>query len=398
MERLKRFGRKGRRVYRQRSLRFPAAFIFILLILLPVVGQYLEPDFIWDSFPVDLALIAGGFFVLLVVEGIDGWLFPDRSNLVLRALFLFLRFAAIALIIWLDRTGTSLPIVGIFFFAIFFYYGLIPTVFTGLIWFGLFPGAFESAAASLDQLGWIYLIYMVLFAVLIKMDERNQERNRELYRELEQYAARSINLAKQEERDRISRDLHDSLGHYLVATNIQIQKAAAYREISPEESETALAQAQQATSDAIKEMRKTLKDLREIDDNFDFLADVEGLVDGARNQGLPVDLVIEGGEVGFSELVLITLYQALREGLTNIEKHAQASQVEIKIQFYRRKARLTILDNGVGFSPDIVDESQNFGLIGIRERVSMVGGRMQIQSDPDAGTKLILTLPKRGYA
>lgn len=396
MERLKVFGRKNRRVYRQRSMRFPVALIFILLILLPVAGRYIEADLVWETFPMDLAIISAGFLILLLVEGIDSWLYPDKTTLVIRVLLLTLRFAAIALIIWQDNIGTSLPIIAMFFYAIYFYYGIIPTVLSGFILFSLFPTTFDLA--SMDQLGWVYLTFMVLFAGLIKMDERNQKRNQELYRELEQYAARSINLAKQEERDRISRDLHDSLGHYLVAVNIQIQKAAAYREISAEESIIALEQAQQAASEAIREMRKTLKDLREIDNSFDFLTDVKGLVDGAQNYGFLANLVIEGSEAGFSELVLITLYQVVQEGLTNIEKHAQASQVDINIMLGRRQVRLSIIDDGVGFSSDAIDETQSFGLKGIHERVAMVGGRMDIQSEEGAGTKLLLTLPKKGYA
>lgn len=391
--------KKGNRKYRQRSLRFPVAFIFILLILLPVSGIYFVNGLFRTMAVIDVVIIFCGFLILLLMEWVESWYYPRKLSFFTRLLLLGIRIITIFAICWKDAVGVALPIIAMFFYTLYFYFGFFPTIFSligGLSFLMVNPTNLDLP--MLDQSAWYYFIFMVLFSGLIKRDERNQSRNRELYRELEQYAAHSTSLAKQEERNRISRDLHDSLGHYLVAVNIQIQKATAFREINAAESDTALQQAQQATSDAIKELRNTLKDLREINDSFDFLADIQALVDGAQNNGRSVELTIQGNEAEYSDLILITLRQMVQEGLTNIKKHAKASQVELNIAFGRKQVRLSLIDDGVGFSPGAVDDKESFGLKGISERVDLVGGKMTIKSKENAGTKLTLYLPKKGYA
>jgi signal transduction histidine kinase len=240
-----------------------------------------------------------------------------------------------------------------------------------------------------------YMSVMILMAMEIKRDDRIRQRNLELMREVENFAANSSVLAKQEERNRISRDLHDRLGHQLVAINIQLQKAVAYREINAAESDQAVLAAQQANTEAIRELRQTLGNLREIDTPTDFRTDLDKLIEGVRQNGLPVNYIIRGSEEDFSNLVLLTIRQAVQEGLTNAEKHARASHVDLTLVFDRRRVSLTLQDDGAGFSPDHLQKDGSFGLSGLRERVDLTRGKFRIDSKPGRGTTLKITIPRK---
>ena len=96
----------------------------------------------------------------------------------------------------------------------------------------------------------------------------------------------------------------------------------------------------------------------------------------------------------------MTLYRAAQEGLTNVYKHAGASQVWITVHLDDRSAHLQIRDNGNGFEPEPVEglpanRHGQYGLQGIQERLELVGGEMSLESNPTEGTTLIVTIPKQ---
>jgi signal transduction histidine kinase len=242
------------------------------------------------------------------------------------------------------------------------------------------------------------MIYMFLFAIVIKHDDRTRLRNLDLYQELETYAGNTASIAKQDERNRISRELHDTLGHYLVGMNIQLQKAAAYREIDPEESYLAVEKAREASSDAMRELRQTLSNLREMEETYDFKQEIEKMLSAVKENNLEVNFVYNGSPDGYSELVLTTLQRAVQEGLTNVQKHSQATQVDLRIDFNRREASLLLEDNGIGFSNRDREKDGHYGLNGLEERIDLVGGKIRIQSRKDKGTKIKINIPKRLFS
>jgi signal transduction histidine kinase len=116
-------------------------------------------------------------------------------------------------------------------------------------------------------------------------------------------------------------------------------------------------------------------------------------------QRFKVDLEISGEEHGFPKLVLLALYRAAQEGLTNVHKHAQASTVTLCVVLDKREARLSVADDGQGFDPAILAglparRHEHFGLQGVQERLELVEGTMHIVSGPAQGTQLRITIPK----
>ena len=385
---------RSQSTYRTHSLRFPVAVIFILTIFaLAVNRMFQEPQlFPWSQ--LDWLCFGGGYLGLVLAEMLEGKVYPRRLIFPVRLLLLGVRLIFILSIYWVDGGKTSLPIFSVFLYALYFHLGAVPTLLAlaANIW-ALYVWSPVLHVNLGEQVA--YTSILVLFASQIQHDDRIRMRNQELTRELENYAANSTSLAKQEERNRISRDLHDRLGHYLVAVNIQLQKAAAYREINPAESDQAVQQAQQATAEAIRELRQTLGNLREMDAPTDFRAELQKLIDGVQQNGLPVTLTIQGSEENYSDLVRLTLRQAVQEGLTNVEKHARASQVQLTLNFGRRWVNLTLQDDGVGFLPEQLDETSRYGLSGLRERVSLVRGSLKIESRVGKGTKLKISIPRK---
>ena len=388
--------------YFERSLRFPVAFIY-LLIFMGVLAEKIYTNYGFSTLsPTQGILIGCGFAVFLLIEGIEGLAYPKTPYFFLGVLLTGLRIIALYAIAISDPTGISSTMVGFILFTMCFYFTPLPVLPLLLIYLFVFyldlgavflTGQFDIG--SLYEMGSFVVLY--LLAVVIKWDDHVRRRNQILVGQLESYATNSISLGKQEERNRISRDLHDSLGHHLVAINIQLQKAVAYREIDAAESQSAVEKAQQATNDSIQELRQTIKDLREFEEETSLDTELEDIVAKVRENGLSLDYTHNGSYVGFPELTLLTLKQVVQEGLTNIQKHAQAQNAKLQIDFQRKHIQIRIEDDGMGFNPKKVNKDNHFGLQGMQERVQIVGGKIKVTSQPGMGTKLFIRLPKDIY-
>ena len=389
--------RKRKLKFMQQSLRFPIAILYILIVML-VLAEDLFTSLRYQSLTIaEWCFLGGGFFVLLLLEWLESRYYPNQFNLPMRLTLLGIRIFCITAIFQVDAAIIAPTIAALIIYILYFYFGILPILLVFAIFAGLY--IFNSSLFQVDFISQIdIMIYMFLFSIIIKHDDRTRLRNLDLYQELETYAGNTATLAKQDERNRISRELHDTLGHYLVGMNIQLQKATAYREIDPAESYLAVKKAREASSDAMKELRQTLSNLREMEDTYDFKQEIEKMLSTVKENNLTVNFVYNGNSEGYPELVLTTLQRAVQEGLTNIQKHAQASQVDLKIDFTRREACLLLEDNGVGFSNRDREKNGHYGLSGLEERLDLVGGKLRIQSRKDKGTKIKINIPKRLFS
>lgn len=213
--------------------------------------------------------------------------------------------------------------------------------------------------------------------------------------QLKRYSSRVADLAATEERNRLARDIHDSLGHHLAAINIQLEKANAYRARDPDRAYEAVKHAQHAVQDALKDVRKSVSSLRQEGNTFSFQTSLNDLIRRMHHSDLNISITQTGNSAHYSRLKLMTLYRAIQEGLTNVHKHAEASEVAIVLNFGDKTASLKLTDNGCGFK--IVDwetrENDHHGLVGLQERLSLVGGSLVISSQPSA-TVLMISIPQ----
>ena len=217
-------------------------------------------------------------------------------------------------------------------------------------------------------------------------------------RELKALSEQLVN-AQEDERKRISRELHDELGQALTSTRIDILAVAeSLHDCEPK--------TRQRLTDTITVVEQMLKQVREMAlDLRPSMLDDLGLVPTlgwhtrrfAERTGLKVNLQDSGMDVRLPSQVATTLYRTVQEALTNISKHAQASNVGIHIERVNSTVRAIIEDDGQGFDPQAVQArhtaERGVGLVGMRERVAGAGGKLLVDSAPGRGTCLTLTMP-----
>jgi two-component system, NarL family, sensor kinase len=213
---------------------------------------------------------------------------------------------------------------------------------------------------------------------------------------LRQLSARLLHI-QDEERRRIARELHDSLGQYLTAAKINVDILMG----SPEEvSREMLGEARELIEQALAETR-TLSHLLHppLLDEAGFDSAAHWYVDGfAKRSGIQVSLDIAADLQRLPSAVEIALFRVLQESLTNVHRHSGSDSVEIRLHRNHSDVELHITDHGRGLPPDVLQRFETtgsnvgIGLAGMRERVKELGGQMKLRSAPD-GTVLMIKIP-----
>lgn len=234
---------------------------------------------------------------------------------------------------------------------------------------------------------------------LLELVERSHRELEQSHDELAMYAAQVADLAAVAERNRVARDIHDSLGHYLTAITIQLEKALAFQEKDRAESQRSVHASRRLAQEALADVRRSVGLLRSHGGAFSLASMLHDLAasDGAGEPHVTVHTT--GDEAAYPLELRIVLYRAAQEGLTNIRRHAQATQAHVEVCFNSSNATLTISDNGVGF--DLVryeaaarERAVGYGIQGLRERVALIGGSFDIARATEGGTVLTVVVPK----
>ena len=237
------------------------------------------------------------------------------------------------------------------------------------------------------------IFFVAAFADMRRGEQQARERAERLMVELEQanvqlaaYATQAEELAMTEERNRLAREIHDNLGHYLTIVNVQIEAAKVVMESDPARALDAMNKAQELTQKGLARVRESVTALRESPVSKRTLGEaIASLVKESRSSGIVTEFTIGGEPQPLENKVALALYRAAQEGLTNVRRHARASRVDIRLDYQPDQVRLEVRDNGVGAA----ETSGGFGLLGIRERMHLLGGELEI--DPGAGKGFCLT-------
>ncbi|MFG6101378.1 sensor histidine kinase [Leptothoe sp. EHU-05/26/07-4] len=199
-------------------------------------------------------------------------------------------------------------------------------------------------------------------------------------------------LATDLERTRIARDIHDSLGHTLTTLNVQLEVAQTLYSQQPDQSLQALNRAKILSSQSLQEVRRAVSTIRH--GTFNLPDALTGLVEQIQQAHATEPLKIET-RISLPTLPLQVnqqLFLIIKEGLTNIQKHAQASTVKLWAQQTTEGIAMGLADDGVGFVPEA--SNSGYGLRGMQERVQLLGGQMTIQSTLGKGTLIQVTVPQ----
>ena len=213
-------------------------------------------------------------------------------------------------------------------------------------------------------------------------------------RELEAAQQRETELAVLRERERMARDLHDSLGHALVALSVQLEATQRLYRVDPERASAQLDELKDLTRSSMDALRRSVAGLRApgLGDRALRPALQALCVEVGQRAGLEVSCQVEETADQLRPVLAEALWRITQEALTNVEKHARARRVEISLKAESRSVVLRIADDGIGLPEGAGSSPDHFGLRGMRERVEGLGGALVLRGGAD-GTLVEARLP-----
>jgi signal transduction histidine kinase len=248
-----------------------------------------------------------------------------------------------------------------------------------------------------SELVFIPIDFVVAWVAGFALRERSEQVEaaevRATLAERERDAAARIAVA--EERARIARELHDIVAH---AVSVMVLQVGAVRHKLPDSSaddRDALADVERAGRTALAEMRRLLAAMRNDGDEAELLPQpgldgLDSLRDEIGRAGLPVELHVDGEPFALPRGIDLSAYRIVQEGLTNALKHSQATKADVTVRYRPDELQLEVRDNGIGSS---TGDGLGHGLVGIRERVKIFGGKMAAGAASDGGFVLDTRLP-----
>ena len=204
--------------------------------------------------------------------------------------------------------------------------------------------------------------------------------------------------AQEDERKRLAADLHDSIIQSLIAIWYRLQRIKPTPETNPEKWYVEISDLTNLLSEQIQDIRRILYDLRPLVlDNYGLIPAVDHYVQNFQEKyNLPVEIITSGKDKRLNTKIEVTLFRILQEALTNVIKHAKATQVKVELAVTKKEATLEIKDNGTGIDPALPSIGQahdRLGLAGIQERALLLDGSCTIDSQPGKGTHITVKIP-----
>jgi len=241
----------------------------------------------------------------------------------------------------------------------------------------------------------IFIFVLALVDAFIK-ERQSRQQLKIAHNQLRIYSLKIQDQVVLEERNRIAREIHDSVGHALTAQTIQLESALLFCHSDANKTQKYIEVSRELAIDALNEIRKSISTLRAellqgkslvetinlLIENFYKITNIRANLSVNLRQSLDTD-------------VNIAIYRIVQEALTNISKHSNATTVDIILEKQIESIRLRVEDNGQGFNTE--QNTTGFGLQGINERVRALGGRFLINSTLGTGCKIIVDIPLPKY-
>lgn len=275
----------------------------------------------------------------------------------------------------------------------FIYLGLLAAIILPILRYSTRDIAFINAAVISS------LIFFIAVVTQFRLNEQQaRERAEKLTMELEaanhrlaEYASQAEELAAVRERNRLAHEIHDNLGHYLTIINVQIEAAGILLDSDPDRTRQALDKAHEFIRKGLVSVRESVSSLRASPvENRSLREALATLIDETQTSGIDVAFNVLGAPRAIEEKVALTFYRVAQEALTNVRKHAHATHVDVELDLSQLDGiGLLVRDNGMGAA----DTSGGFGLLGIRERVHLLGGTCHIETRIGKGFYLQVVVP-----
>lgn len=210
----------------------------------------------------------------------------------------------------------------------------------------------------------------------------------------------ALQLSMEEERIRISREIHDDLGQRYAALNMDLALIARHVDHATDSSLRAsvtqeIVSSRKLLDEIVESTRKIIRDLRpEVLDTLGLVSSIAWqAAETEKRHGIRCRTELPSSEIDAGPRVSTALFRITQEALTNVVRHSGATEVLIRLVQSNGTLTLEIGDNGKGLSQDDRDKVNSFGLLGMRERVLALGGTFEILALPGAGTRLVVSVP-----
>ncbi len=237
----------------------------------------------------------------------------------------------------------------------------------------------------LQQIPFVVIIWIAV--ILLPFNLYNKRKQDQLEEQLDVANKRISELIIQEERQRIARDLHDTLGQKLSLIGLKSDLARKVMNKNPDQAKSELKDVQQTARTALNEVRQMVSQMRGIRLKEEFIR-IRQILDAAEIElKLEHDLPLKNNSLFLENI----LSMCLKEAVTNVVKHSKASICHIKLEQLGDEIRVIIMDDGIGMMEDN-DILKGSGLLGMKERLEFVNGFMEIKGDK--GTTIIIKVPK----
>jgi len=209
-----------------------------------------------------------------------------------------------------------------------------------------------------------------------------------------------LQTAREEDRAHFARELHDELGQNLAALRIDFNALASSLTTMDPAITARLAAIDQVINSTVDAMRLMCEELRPgMLDDLGFEAAISSYAKNFTRQfGVPCDLLLDSEDYGLDKLLATSIFRIVQESLTNVARHARASHAMVALQDRGGDLLLSIADDGCGMSAELTGERKTYGMLGMRERVRMLGGRISIDSAPGRGTHIEVSIPRSELA
>ena len=252
----------------------------------------------------------------------------------------------------------------------------------------------QISVGSIVFFGLVLLFVLLMVGTLIS-EYRSRQQLAMANQRLRRYSLLVEDQATLQERNRIARELHDSIGHCLTAQSIQLENVSVWFDKNQEKARGHLETARGLSREALASVRQSVSRLRQ--EPLSGVALPEAIAnlleEYEQNTKLPIESNIQlSSEV--PKETAIAIYRLIQESLTNIAKHAQAQHVLVRVSEDEESYRLEVEDDGKGF--EVTQNQRGFGMTSMRERAEAVKGSFQIESQLGQGCKIWVEIPRLG--
>jgi signal transduction histidine kinase len=230
--------------------------------------------------------------------------------------------------------------------------------------------------------------YKQLLAENMKQYELIQQQNKALA----QYAAEVEKLALLEERNRMARDLHDSIGHHFTSVTVGLDAISYMIESHPKLATEKIKSLAEVARTGLDEVRRTIHQIAPTEDDGSLSEQLEKLIyDFVTHTGTDINFEVEGEEPILPPHMKLTFIRCLQECITNAKRHGRAYYIKVRVQFLEDTIRLEVFNNGTSMGK----EKLGFGLTSMKNRLEELNGTLTIKNEETEGVTFVCTLPMR---